>query len=220
MGSSAKMPKLTAQSVCLLLAIPFLNGAPAESEENLGLIEKLVNNVYFSIFTQYEMAPYNVIRTLGNEIEERRYSAATWVCTKTSATSDASNQDEMSSSLFWRLFQYIGGENQDQVKYEMTVPVASYQMEMCFFMSDSLTGPPSPPTNPLVFIKNVPERSLFVSRFGGFIKAAGWMSEAAKLQEELANKGLNFENSRYYRVGYDAPFKFWNRRNEIWYEKL
>merc|ERR1711892_624271 len=170
MGSSAKMLKLAVLSICLFNILPSSEAAPAVEDNDVGLVERMFNSVYSSVFTNYEMAPYQVMTTLANGVEERRYSAATWVCTKSSA------------AFFWRLFKYIGGENEAQVKFDMTVPVAtkttpgsSLELEMCFFVSQSLAAPPSPPTNPLVVIKNVPERVVFVSRFGGFIKSAAWM---------------------------------------------
>merc|ERR1712176_897023 len=224
MGSFAKMLKLTSWVTFLLLS-SHCKAAPANSEEK-GLVERFIYNVYQSLFTNYEMAPYSVTRTLENGIEERVYPGGSWACTQTPRPHQTSEEDDTSSQLFWRLFQYIGGENQDQVKYEMTVPVSTLMspgsMEMCFFMSKSLPGPPSSPTNPLVFIKEEGERALYVSRFGGFMKAAGWSMEAQRLAQQLNDQGVNFDrsSSRYYRVGYDAPFKFWNRRNEIWYPKM
>jgi len=52
------------------------------------------------------------------------------------------------------------------------------------------------------------------------MKSAGWAMEAEILAQKLTDQGVAFDRSRYYRVGYDAPFKFWNRRNEIWYPKM
>ena len=50
------------------------------------------------------------------------YASRSWVCTKKTITAD--NLDNK-SGLFWKLFNYIQGENQDNLKIDMTVPVTT-----------------------------------------------------------------------------------------------
>jgi len=42
----------------------------------------------------------------------------------------------------------------------------------------------------------------------------------AELVKFLDSKGISYKKEKdmpvHYNVGYDAPYKFWNRRNEVW----
>ena len=41
-----------------------------------------------------------------------------------------------------------------------------------------------------------------------------------ELDELIKAKNLKIDESHYYTNGYDAPFKLWNRRNEVMFQKL
>ncbi len=45
---------------------------------------------------------------------------------------------------------------------------------------------------------------------------AEWLTEKTNLDELIQGKGLNIELTKYYVNGYDSPWKFWDRRNELW----
>ncbi len=49
---------------------------------------------------------------------------------------------------------------------------------------------------------------------------AKWEKELAEMDKMIEEKGLKVDKSHYYTNGYDAPFKLWNRRNEVWRVKL
>ncbi len=55
---------------------------------------------------------------------------------------------------------------------------------------------------------------------GGFMNQAKWEKELAEMDKMIEEKGLKVDKSHYYTNGYDAPFKLWNRRNEVWRVKL
>ena len=64
------------------------------------------------------------------------------------------------------------------------------------------------------------ERVVFVKQFGGYaMQDSVWMKEAEKFKEELAERGDQVEQSYFWTAGYDSPMKFWNRRNEVAFEK-
>ena len=46
-----------------------------------------------------------------------------------------------------------------------------------------------------------------------------WTDHANQLQEDLKTLKLSFEEGYYYVCGYDAPFKLFNRHNEVWFLK-
>lgn len=58
-------------------------------------------------------------------------------------------------------------------------------------------------------------------QFGGFTNDfSAWQKEAVALGEALKKDGLSdFETDYYWTAGYDAPFKLFNRHNEIWFMK-
>merc|ERR1711936_1427806 len=47
-----------------------------------------------------------------------------------------------------------------------------------------------------------------------------WEQEAGNVERILAENGVGFSDTSYYQVGYDAPSKMWNRRNEVWFVSL
>ena len=42
-----------------------------------------------------------------------------------------------------------------------------------------------------------------------------WKKELEDLDAMIESKGLKVDKSHYYTNGYDAPFKLFNRRNEV-----
>ncbi len=56
------------------------------------------------------------------QIEERDYPVQNWVCTKRMAARDGEDQ---TTGMFWRLFSYIQGANQEEAKIPMTTPVTT-----------------------------------------------------------------------------------------------
>ena len=45
---------------------------------------------------------------------------------------------------------------------------------------------------------------------------ADWATEAATMAAKVSAAGLQIKDKEMYVNGYNAPFHFWNRRNEIW----
>ena len=105
----------------------------------------------------------------------------------------------------------------------MTTPVTTLvtststtvTLEMCFFLGSSAAWPA--PSNPAVYLQEEAERAVVTRMVGGYMNTLAWAQEAADLAEVLGGLGVQVEETKRYQVGYDAPFKFWNRRNEVWY---
>jgi len=54
--------------------------------------------------------------------------------------------------------------------------------------------------------------------FSGFaMKYDKWRDQAAALGAALEKDGLLFYKEMYWTAGYDAPFKVFNRHNEVWF---
>lgn len=52
--------------------------------------------------------------------------------------------------------------------------------------------------------------------YGGFANEKSKREELQKLMESLRREGVPFVDKPFYAVGYDSPFKLFNRRNEVW----
>jgi len=113
---------------------------------------------------EHEQLPYTVVEKSKN-YEKRMYPSATFVCNKTSIDTAADPlaglekmnpyelmmtrryQKSPRSQMFWELFKYIQGVNQNQEEIEMTSPVVVFHnvtkettigdyedVEMCFYL--------------------------------------------------------------------------------------
>eukprot|EP00088_Acartia_fossae_P040921 TRINITY_DN42670_c0_g1_i1.p1 TRINITY_DN42670_c0_g1~~TRINITY_DN42670_c0_g1_i1.p1 ORF type:complete len:215 (-),score=62.40 TRINITY_DN42670_c0_g1_i1:64-684(-) len=200
----------------LSLLVCYSSAAPAIFET----AEQVARSV-FSLAQRYEEAPYTSTQ-IDREVQERVYPSRKWVCTKMTADDQS---ESVQGTMFWRLFGYINGENSEEKKMPMTVPVSTkvtgagpVELEMCFYVNNAEQSNPPAPTNPEVYIQEA-SRTIYTRTIGGYMDTRLWKEEAQDLNNKLTELSLNFDTSSYWKVGYDAPFKFWNRRNEIWYLK-
>jgi len=190
--------------------------------------------VSFSLgYAQYETeadeeTPYNVIReipvTSGSgdwTIEERFYPATKWVCHEVEASPRSQRNN------FGALFRYITGSNVDATNIPMTAPVtmekaSSYGERMCFWINAAHQAAPPAPTDSNTYIQNRPDMTVYTRRFGGYAKREStWAAEAEQLKAGLQQVGEDnaVDLTTFYRAGYDSPFQFIDRRNEVWYVK-
>jgi len=164
----------------------------------------------------YEAAPYNVVRTLADGVEERFYPAKNWAC--------KSSQGDQSRRSFFSLFNYIEGENQQETKIAMTIPVTTEAtqdstMTMCFYLGEDHQANPPTPTGEGVFIENRPGITVFTRRFGGWANDDDWSSEKNAVKRVVTNEGIEYDSTKEYRVSYQSPMRLFNRRNELWLVK-
>merc|ERR1711970_36916 len=213
MSHVAKM-KIFALTLCV---ISYANCAPAIFETT----GQIVSSVLSLTDSTYKEAPYTETQ-IDNEIYERTYPMKKWVCTRLDVDQV---EDGHQGTMFWKLFQYIDGENAEQREIPMTVPVTTkvsgngpYELEMCFYINSEEQNNPPTPTNPDVYIQQA-SRTIYTRTIGGYMNTRSWETESDYVKSKLQTLGISFDGSRYWKVGYDAPFKFWNRRNEVWYEK-
>merc|ERR1712142_1332527 len=128
-----------------------------------------------------------------------------------------------------KLFRYISGGNVQEESIKMTVPVstqvsrdASTQTvthRMCFYIGEIHQTNPPQPNDPQVFIENRQPITIFTRQVPGYMDDNDWDNEIIALRGILTSAGESFVPTPYWRVGYDSPMKFWDRRNEIWFSK-
>lgn len=149
------------------------------------------------------------------DFEIRFYPSATIA----TINSNAKTYRDLSGPGFRKLAGYIFGGNEANTKIPMTAPV---QMDindsvstMSFVMPSAYPKEKLPkPNDPNVQIKNTADEYVAVIRFGGYASDKDLKFYSEKLQNLLKENGITpFGN--YSFLGYNSPFQFFGRRNEI-----
>jgi len=170
-----------------------------------------------------EEQKYSLVRKY-NDFEIRFYPSATIA----TINSNAKTYRDLSGPGFQKLAGYIFGGNEANKKISMTTPV---QMDindsvstMSFVMPSAYKKENLPkPNDPNVNIKNTADEYVAVIRFGGYASDEDLKFYSEKLRNLLKENGItSFGNYRF--LGYNPPFQFIGRRNEIivaveWKEK-
>ena len=96
------------------------------------------------------------------------------------------------------------------------------QYETCLVLPKAYQKEAPKADNPAVYFEEKPERVILTRRVSGyFITDSAWEEEATSLKtflkDTLGETDMDFTG--YYRNGYDAPMRIFNRRNEVWYLK-
>jgi len=173
----------------------------------------------------YECAPYTVLETAA-DYQVRRYPSMKW------ATVTMTRSPQTPNKSFMKLFGYISGANEDEAKISMTVPVSTkvttlaeedgqvQREEMGFYVPGSHQEAPPNPKGEVTIVTR-PEMTVFVRTFGGFAKDKDWEEQREQLMASLRGRDdFDAVNTKeYFRQGFDAPFKFWNRKNEVFLVK-
>ncbi|XP_046456681.1 heme-binding protein 2-like [Daphnia pulex] len=181
-----------------------------------------------------QIAPYKVIRQV-QDYEERIYPPQTWV--RTSMRNNS--REDCTYPMFWKLFNYISGQNGRQLKIPMTAPVsvlvqpdddqcggaAAGDLQITFTMAFYIPPPfdqdPPEPNESSVTIEYRPELRIFVRTYGGFTNDRIDQEERCHLLASLTTEDREMvqqsqPGSVHYCAGYDPPLKLFFRRNEIW----
>ena len=149
------------------------------------------------------------------DFEIRFYPAVTMA----SVTSSAKSHKELANPGFRKLAGYIFGGNETGKSISMTSPVHmdinDSASTMSFVMPASYNVENLPkPIDKQVSIQKVPDEVVAAIKFGGYASDADIEKNKLKLIKALKdNNVVYFGNFRY--LGYNAPYQFINRRNEI-----
>jgi hypothetical protein len=170
-----------------------------------------------------EEQKHSIIRKY-KDFEIRFYPSATIATIK----SNAKTYKDLSGPGFQKLAGYIFGGNEANKKISMTTPV---QMDindsgstMSFVMPSEYSKENLPkPNDQNVNIINTVDEYVAVIRFGGYASDEDLKFYSEKLQNLLKENGIT-PVGNYRFLGYNPPYQFINRRNEIivaidWKEK-
>lgn len=177
------------------------------------LVILLITQIYF-IMAKTETQPYQVIKK-EKKIEIRLYPSATMA----TVSMDAKSYKELSSKGFRKLAAFIFGGNQSKKNIAMTTPVYmdinNLQSSMSFVMPSEFSKDNLPkPDNADIKIMTTAEEYVAAIQFGGYASDDEIKKFATELETRLkANNIEYFGNFRF--LGYNAPYQFLDRKNEI-----
>ena len=196
---------------------------------NLDLIKmKAIVIIFVVIITIIVLFQLFMLR-LTNKTEEQKYTVVhkdkdfeiRFYPSATLATinSNAKTYRELSGPGFRKLAGYIFGGNKSETKISMTSPVHmdinDTVSTMSFVMPAAYHAENLPkPSDPNILIKRTADEYVAAIRFGGFASDNDLNYYSEKLQNLLNEKGIN-AYGHYRYLGYNPPFQFIGRRNEI-----
>ena len=132
------------------------------------------------------------------------------------------NYDNSRNSGFRMLASYIFGGNDANQKIAMTAPVRMSSNAGTSTMSFVLPSEmkydklPEPLNNDIVLHRSEPVYAAVV-RFGGYTNNSEIERYKKELNAILNNMGIAHKDNFEF-LGYNAPYDFLNRRNEVWVE--
>ncbi len=173
----------------------------------------IISQLYFTM-AKTETQSYQIIKT-EKEFEIRLYPSAIMA----TISMNAKTYKELSSVGFRKLASYIFGGNQSNKNIAMTSPVHmninDTQSSMSFVMPSDYNKNNLPkPNDSSVTIITTAEEYIAAIQFGGYANDDDIKKYAAKLQSSLKAKGTEYYGNFRF-LGYNAPYQFWGRKNEI-----
>ena len=131
----------------------------------------------------------------------------------------AKSYKELASPGFKKLASFIFGANQSNKNIAMTAPVHmdinDSLSSMSFVMPSNYTKDNLPkPTDSAISIDTTIEKYVAAISFGGYANDDKIKNNALKLESALKKSGVEYYGNFCF-LGYNAPYQFWNRKNEI-----
>ena len=148
-------------------------------------------------------------------IEIRFYPSATFAKIYSSGT----DYKSVSSSGFRKLAGYIFGGNDQGKSISMTAPVRMEMSDkgssMSFVMPEKYkeSDLPKPKDAGVHIVKSSPQYVAVIS-FGGYADDESIQENRNLLLKLIQKKGIKV-TGEYSFLGYNAPFQFWSRKNEV-----
>lgn len=161
-----------------------------------------------------ENQKYRVVRTEA-QFEIRFYPSATFA----KIYSPGTNYKSVASSGFRKLAGYIFGGNEQKQSIAMTAPVRMEMSDkgstMSFVMPEKYkeSDLPKPNDSGVHIVKSSPQYVAAIT-FGGYADDEKIKERRDQLLKLIQEKGIKVVGE-YTFLGYNAPFQFWSRKNEI-----
>ncbi|XP_067134717.1 heme-binding protein 2-like [Centruroides vittatus] len=166
-----------------------------------------------------------VVLSNNSDYEVRQYPPTVWVSTSIKGSSMVDAMKRM----YRRLFYYFDERNVKGLFINTTTPVRTRvtpcvgacrpTFTMSFLIPSALRDDPPLPIDQDLYCEREPAKRYIVRKFGGYPSEMDWIDNAHKLSITLKEEDI-VDTSHYYLAFYDPPLKIFNRRNEIWMEKI
>ncbi len=167
----------------------------------------------FNAQRNIETYPYVVFKKY-DVFEIRNYEARLFTSVQLSGTT----YKEASSSGFSILAGYIFGGNKKNEKIAMTSPVSMSlddTITMMFLVPKKFNKETLPqPNQSQIEFQEEPAKTMAAITFGGWADDEKIERYKQKLKSALDAQNIPY-TSRFYFLGYNPPFEFFNRKNEI-----
>lgn len=161
-----------------------------------------------------EVAPYEMIKKQ-DAFEVRHYERLILV------TTQAPDGMDDQKSPFYKLFNYISGENTKEQKISMTAPVFMDQIDntmetMSFVLPADFTIETAPiPQDPSVQLEEITDYTVATVTFSGLLSQKNIAKHIGMLEQWIASEGFEMIGAAK-AAGYNPPFTIPAlRRNEI-----
>ncbi len=178
------------------------------------VISIILQSFFITTMAKTEEQVYKVVHS-EKEFEIRYYPSATLA----TVYSEARSYKELSGPGFRKLAGYIFGGNESDTRISMTSPVhmdiKNSGSSMSFVMPSSFRKENLPnPDDPDIKIEKTEDEYVAAIRFSGYASDEDIRTYSEMLKKLLTDKGIKFYGNFRY-LGYDPPYKFIGRRNEI-----
>jgi len=169
----------------------------------------------FALNSQRNIETYTyVVNKKYDTFEIRSYEATLFTSVKLSTK----GYKNSSSKGFSILAGYIFGNNEKNEKISMTSPVTMSledSMTMMFMVPKELKKEMLPkPNQSLIEFKEEPAKTVAAINFNGWANDKKIEKFKQKLKTALDAEGITYSD-RFYFLGYNAPYEFFNRKNEV-----
>ena len=177
----------------------------------------IVSQVFaYSTQRNIETYPYVVDKEY-DDFEIRNYEASLF----TSVQLTGNAYKDVSGKGFSILAGYIFGGNEKNEKIAMTSPVAMSledSVTMMFMVPKKFDKESLPePNQSEIEFREEPAKTVSAITFGGWANDEKIENYKQKLIAALDAEGIAYTN-RFYFLGYNAPYEFFNRKNEVFVE--
>jgi hypothetical protein len=169
----------------------------------------------FAMSTQRNIESYSyTVNKKYDTFEIRSYEASLF----TSVQLSGNKYKDASSKGFSILAGYIFGGNKENEKIAMTSPVSMSledSMTMMFMVPKKFKKETLPqPNQSQIKFREEPAKTVAAISFGGWANDEKIEKYKQKLISALDGEGITYTN-RFAFLGYNPPFEFFNRKNEI-----
>ena len=169
----------------------------------------------FALNSQRNIETYEyVVNKKYDTFEIRSYEATLFTSVKLSTK----GYNNSSSRGFSILAEYIFGGNEKNQKISMTSPVTMSledSMTMMFMVPKKLKKEMLPkPNQSLIEFIEEPAKDVAAITFTGWANDKKIEKFKQELKSALNSKGIPYSD-RFYFLGYNAPYEFFNRKNEV-----